>query len=523
VFSAFLAAFLRHQFRQQTVVTAMVEQRTRELSRERLRLKTIVETAADGIYILDDKGLLVEANPAFLAMLGLDPSAVGQLRVTDWEAKLAPPTIQETINTVVTTQSTRQNETINRRSDGILIDVEVRMRGIVIDGQGLVYCTSRDITDSKRTSERIKEGEALLRTSIETIDEAFVIFDPADRMVYCNEKYRLVYPGTAHLMVPGVSFETLIRAYAQKEGYLDSVGRVEEWVADRLAAHRDCNRPLIQRHSNGRVLKIYERHTPDGHTIGFRVDVTELHYAKEAAEAANIAKSRFLATMSHEIRTPMNGVLGMAQLLMMPDITDAERVDYASVVVSSGNILMALIDDVLDLSKIEADKVQLATIALEPVPIMAQVRALFASRASAEGLEIKFHWQGPLLTSYLGDPHRLTQMLGNLVSNALKFTRQGSICIEGRELECKEQAAILEFSVSDTGIGIPQDKLHLLFEAFSQVHDATSKDYGGTGLGLSIVRKLAELMDGEVGVESQVGQGSRFWFRIRVANAMRAP
>jgi signal transduction histidine kinase len=392
---------------------------------------------------------------------------------------------------------------------------------------GLIYYTNQttrqalaraenEVAQRKESEVALRKAEALLRTSFDTIDEAFAIFDSDDRLVYCNDKYRLAYPGTAHLMLPGVSFETLIRAFALKDGYLDAIGRAEEWVAERLTAHRECNRQLIQRHTDGRVFKIIERKTPDGHTIGFRVDVTELYRAKEAAEAANIAKSRFLANMSHEIRTPMNGVLGMAQMLRMPGVTEEERIDYAGVAVESGNILMTLINDILDLSKIEADKVRLETIALEPVSIMAQVQALFASSASANGLEIQFHWKGPLLTSFLGDPHRLTQMLSNLVSNALKFTKQGSIRIEGRELEGNEQSALLEFSVTDTGIGIPEDKLDLLFQAFSQVSDSTTRDYGGTGLGLSIVRKLAELMGGEVGVESKDGQGSRFWFCIRV-------
>ena len=247
---------------------------------------------------------------------------------------------------------------------------------------------------------------------------------------------------------------------------------------------------------------------------------------RDKAVAENLTKSRFLITMSHEIRTPMTAMLGLANLLTQVDITDAERIEYASAIVDSGDRLMTIINSLLDLSKIEADKLELEQIALDPASILAQSHALFAPSALAKGLAMTFQWHSEGLASfasYSGDPHRVTQMLYNLVNNAQKFTREGLVRIEGHEVERDDSAALLEFSVSDTGCGIANDKLDLLYQDFSQVNSAVSRNYGGSGLGLSIVRKLAELMGGTVGVESTLGQGSRFWFRIRVTRLPAHP
>jgi signal transduction histidine kinase len=234
------------------------------------------------------------------------------------------------------------------------------------------------------------------------------------------------------------------------------------------------------------------------------------------AESANKAKSKFLATMSHEIRTPLNGILGMAQLLSAAECSEGQRKDYAKTIFDSGNILLSILNDILDLSKIEAEKMELKYSTVDPMLILDNMLALFSGSAHQKGLHITTSWDGLVGKTYQLDKLRVTQMLSNLVSNAVKFTDSGCIEIAASELSCNDDGiCALEFSVTDTGPGIVEEEQRSLFKPFNQIDNFSTRRYQGTGLGLSLVHRFAELMQGKAGMESRIGQGSRFWFQIQ--------
>lgn len=283
-------------------------------------------------------------------------------------------------------------------------------------------------------------------------------------------------------------------------------------------------------HASGEVRWVSERNRvvndPQGrpaHLEGVLFNITEAKHAEQAlieavrtTQAANRAKSQFLATMSHELRTPMNGIVGMAELLTQSSLDDATRIMYAQIVFESSQSLLALLNDILDLSRIEAGKMVLNQLPLSPEKIMSDVITFFTAAARSKHLQIQAHCDGAHDQLYLGDSLRLRQILSNLVGNAVKFTDHGSIDLQLQEVAREAQSVLLEFSVTDTGIGIAPEKLALLFQPFSQVDNSDTRKHGGSGLGLSITCKLARMMGGSAGVDSEVGKGSRFWVRIRL-------
>lgn len=377
------------------------------------------------------------------------------------------------------------------------------------------------------TQQQQRSEAERLRTITDTIADGLYVLDPHGRVTLINPAFTEILGFRADDVVGKVGHD-IFHAHNRNK---DIVTLDQCPIYARVRQGEPFSGDETFCASNGRYVDVEvagrpildERGHPTGYSVTAFRDISmrkeaeaALLAAKESAELANHAKSAFLSMMSHEIRTPMNGVIGMAQLLLRPGLDEAERLEYTRTLLNSGQTLLLLLNDVLDLSKIEAGRVELESGVVEPEQILRETAALFAGTAADKGLEISAEWQGEA-HRYRGDSHRLRQMLSNLVGNAVKFTAQGEVRLGAREIECADDICTLEFSIVDTGIGIPADKLGRLFQPFSQVDASTTREFGGTGLGLSIVRSLAELMGGSYGVHSVPGQGSRFWFNVALA------
>ena len=366
----------------------------------------------------------------------------------------------------------------------------------------------------------LARAKNIMDRALASMGDGFLLCDSHDRVVAWNARYVEMFPSVRMVIGAGVDFGTIAEASSATIAPDPDKGAVRQaWVEGRLAQHRSGDGTFEQELADGSVIHVVERRTLDGGTVSVMRDITkaerELARAKAAAEASNEAKSQFLAAMSHEIRTPLNGVLGMNSLLMQTQLSE-QQLGYVRTIRSSGNALLALINDILDLSRVEAGRLELVLAEFDPRRLVDEVAASVATRAHEKGLAFKVRYQSGLPGVLIGDEGRMRQVLFNLIGNAVKFTEKGSVAVQVDFRDLGHDRVLFEVAVEDTGIGIDQAALPSLFERFRQADSGISRRYGGSGLGLAICRGLLDLMGGRIAVETEVGTGSTFRISVEL-------
>ncbi len=398
--------------------------------------------------------------------------------------------------------------------------IEQRQENAALVGQ-----TTKVRADLEVATEHAQRAERRLWDSLAIIEDGFAIYDRDWRLVAANDAFIQVFDGIAEIG-PGASYEAILRI-AVDEGIIDVEGTdPDDWIDDMIGRwEQDPIPPRTLRLWNGGYVKLVDKRSPEGDMVSLALNITadiereqELREARDLAQSANRAKSAFLANMSHEIRTPMNGVVGMADLLRDTELDEEQRM-YADTIKNSGEALLVIINDVLDYSKIEADKLVLHEEAFDLEGMIHEIFRLLKPTIQGRDLELIVDYDIFLPEKLIGDRGRVRQVLTNLIGNAAKFTEKGRVTVRVLGEEGEDGQIALRIAVEDTGIGIPQEKQAHVFGEFNQVEDQANRKYEGTGLGLAISAKLIRLMGGKMWLDSVPGEGSTFGFLLRLARA----
>ncbi|MFL5911731.1 MAG: response regulator [Gaiellaceae bacterium] len=505
----------------------LILRRSREEAQARNRdlshLAGIVEASDDAMIATTPAGIITGWNPGAERLYGNAADEV----IGDSIHVIVPselrPEVEAVLERMREGRGSERYESQRVKRDGSRVDVALTISPIVVGGVLTgVSSLARDITVAKRTQDALRRREQQLAEAQRLARIGSWEWDiRRDRLEWSDELYRIfgLVPGQVDLTFDGV----LERVHPEDSERVRrvvqaSLERGEPFVIDFRIVRADNNQV--------RWMEGRGEHFRDdaGTSVIMRGTAQDVHDSKLAAEAlaevrdqaleASRLKSEFLANMSHEIRTPMNGVIGLTGLLLDTDL-DAGQRKYADGIRSAGENLLAIINDILDFSKIEAGRIELEEMDFDIRELVEDVSALLAEPALIKGLEFVSYCYPDLPTAVRGDPVRVRQILTNLVGNAVKFTDNGEVVIRVRHTAEDERSVLARFEVVDTGIGIdPADKARL-FEPFTQADPSTTRRYGGTGLGLALARRLAEVMGGEIGVESELGRGSTFWFTVR--------